>query len=120
MRYSVKPKYRKYVKGYGFLSFARKFGNKHSKKLMESATETGIDAAKTTSKRVDKIADKITSVGKSKKYHKTKKVEEIYILPGRRQQIIDDLKLFWAENAMLLYENVIPKNYEFAWCNFWW
>ena len=26
MRYSTEPKYRKYVKGYGFLSFARKFG----------------------------------------------------------------------------------------------
>ena len=27
MKYSTEPKYRKYVKGYGFLSFARKFGN---------------------------------------------------------------------------------------------
>ena len=26
MRYSTEPKFRKYVKGYGFLSFARKFG----------------------------------------------------------------------------------------------
>ena len=26
MRYSTEPKYRKFVKGYGFLSFARKFG----------------------------------------------------------------------------------------------
>ena len=25
MRYSTEPKFRKYVKGYGFLSFARKF-----------------------------------------------------------------------------------------------
>ena len=28
MRYSLEPKYRKYVQGYGFLSFARKFGDK--------------------------------------------------------------------------------------------
>ena len=28
MRYSLDPKYRKYVQGYGFLSFARKFGDK--------------------------------------------------------------------------------------------
>ena len=27
MRYSIEPKFRKYVKGYGFLSFAKKFGN---------------------------------------------------------------------------------------------
>ena len=76
---------------------------------MDTATKTGIDAAKTTSKRVvqktaeatgdligNKIADKITLVGKSKEKEKekTKKVEEIYIPPEKRQQIIDDLKLF--------------------------
>ena len=107
MRYSTEPKFRKYVKGYGFFSFARKFGDKHGKKLMDTATKTGIDAAKTTSKRVvqktaeatgdligNKIADKITSVGKSKEKEKTKKAEEIYIPPEKRQQIIDDLKLF--------------------------
>ena len=72
---------------------------------MDTATKTGIDAAKTASKRVvqktaeatgdligKKIADKITSIGKSKE--KTNKAEEIYIPPERRQQIIDDLKLF--------------------------
>ena len=52
MRYSTEPKYRKYVKGYGFLSFARKFGDKYDKKLMDTATKTGIDAAKTASKWV--------------------------------------------------------------------
>ena len=103
MRYSTEPRFRKYVKGYGFLSFARKFGNKYGKKLMNTATKTGIDAAKTASKRVvqetaeatgdligNKIADKITSIGKPKEKEKTKKVEEIYIPPEKRQQIIDD------------------------------
>ena len=52
MRYSTEPKYRKYVKRYGFLSFARKFGDKCGKKLMDAATKTGIDAAKTASIRV--------------------------------------------------------------------
>ena len=79
MRYSTEPKYRKYVKGYGFLSFARKSGDKYGKKLMDTATKTGIDAAKTASKRVvqktaeatgyligDKIVDKITSLSKTK------------------------------------------------------
>ena len=47
MRYSTELKLRKYVKEYGFLSFARKFGDKYSKKLMDTATKTGIDAAKT-------------------------------------------------------------------------
>ena len=71
------------------MSFARKFGDEYGKKLMDTATRTGIDAAKTTSKRAvqktaeatgdligNKIADQITSVGKSK--GKTKKVEEIH------------------------------------------
>ena len=47
MRYSTKPGFRKYVKGYGFLPFARKFGDKYGKKLMDTATKTGKDAAKT-------------------------------------------------------------------------
>ena len=112
MRYSLEPKYRKYVQGHGFLPFARKFGDKYGKKLMDTATKTGIDAAKTASKRVvqktaqavwdmieNKTANKITSVGKLKNKEKEKKdetneVEEIYILPEERQQIIDDLRLF--------------------------
>ena len=45
MRYLTELKYRKYVEGYGFLSFARKFGDKCSKKLMDTATKKEIDAA---------------------------------------------------------------------------
>ena len=43
-----------------------------------------------------KIADKINSLGKSKEEEKTKKVEEIYIPPEKKQQIINDLKFVWA------------------------
>ena len=97
MRYSTQPKFRKYVKGYSFLSFVKKFGDKYGKKLMDTVTKTGIDASKTTSKRVvqkaaevtgdligNKIADKITSVGKSKEKEETKKVEEI-LHPTRKK-----------------------------------
>ena len=52
MRYSTEPR-RKYVEGYGFMSFARKFGYKYVKKLMDTAIKTGIDAAKTASERVE-------------------------------------------------------------------
>ena len=106
MRYSTEPRFRKYVKGYGFLSFAKNLGNKYGKKLMDTATKTGMDAAKTASKRVvqktaeatgdligNKIAGKITSIGKPKEMPK-EKLEEIYIPPKKRQQIIDDLRLF--------------------------
>ena len=37
---------------YGSLSFARKFGNKYGKKLMDAAAKTGIDSAKTASIRL--------------------------------------------------------------------
>ena len=107
MRYSIEPKFRKYVKGYGFLLFARKLDNIYGKKLIDTATKTGIVAAKTSSKRVvqktaeargdligNKVADKITSIGKPKEKEKAKEIEEIYIPPEKRQQIIDDLRLF--------------------------
>ena len=107
MRYSTEPKYRKYVKGYGFLSFARRFGDKHGRNLMNTATKTRKDASKTASKRVvqknaeatadlirNKIADKITSLGKTKNNEKEEEREKINIPPEKRQQIIDDLRLF--------------------------
>ena len=52
MRYWTEPRFRKYVKGYVFLSFAKNFGNNYGKKLTDTATKTGIDAAKAASKRV--------------------------------------------------------------------
>ena len=52
MRYSTELKFRKYVKGYGFFPFAKKSGNKYGKRLMDTATKTGMDAAKIASKRV--------------------------------------------------------------------
>ena len=124
MRCSLEPTYRKYVQGYGFLSFARSFGDKYGKKLMNTATKVGTskygkkiiettkkqgsEFAKTAGKRIvetsaeatgdltgNKIADKITSLGKSKNKEKeTSEEEEIIIAPEKRQQIINDLRLF--------------------------
>ena len=72
------------------------------KKLMDTATKTGIDTAKTASKRVvtaeatedlvgNKIAHKSTSISKPKEKKKTKEIEEIYIPPEKKQQMIDYL-----------------------------
>ena len=68
------------------MPFAKKFGNKYGKKLMNTAKKTGMDAAKVASKRVvqknaqatedligNKIVDKITSIGKPKEKEKEKK-----------------------------------------------
>ena len=50
MRYSTEPKntlinFRKYNKGYSILSFGRKLRDKYGKKIMDTATKIGIDAA---------------------------------------------------------------------------
>ena len=91
MRYSTEPRFRKYAKCSGFLSFAKKFVNKYGKKLMDNATKTGINAAKADSKKVvqetakatrdlirNKIADKITSLGTPKEKD-TKEIEKEFI-----------------------------------------
>ena len=81
MRYSIEPRDRKYVKGYGFLSFAKNMGkslsSKYGQKLLDIAKKSTTDAIKTASKRAIKktaeatrdligkrIADKITSISK--------------------------------------------------------
>ena len=118
MRYSIEPRNRVYVKGYGFLLFAKNiaknFSNKYSQKLIDTAKKSATDALKTASKGAiqktteatgdlicNKIADKRTSV--SKKSNKNPPTidedtelttnKERYISPKERQQIIDKLRL---------------------------
>ena len=107
MRYPTDLRFRKCVKGYCFLSFAKMIGNKYGKKLMDTATKTGMDAAKFVSKRVvqktakatgdligNKIADQITLLRKTKSEEKEDERQEIYTPPEKRQRIIDDLRMF--------------------------
>ena len=58
MRYSIEPKDRIYVKGYGFLCFAKNMGknlsNKYVQKLLDSAKKSNTDAIKTASKKEGK------------------------------------------------------------------
>ena len=101
MRYSIEPRERRYFSGYGFLSLAKRFGDKFGDRLIKK----GQDPAKVIAKRAlnktaeatgdligNKIADKISRPKKV-----TKQVidesKEIYIPPDKRQQIIDELKL---------------------------
>ena len=73
MRYSIEPRERRYVEGYGFLSFARTLNDKYGQKLIDSAKKSATDAFKFASKRAiqktaeategligNKITDKIT------------------------------------------------------------
>ena len=102
------------------------FNSKYGKKLTDTAIKTGKDFATTAGKKIvhksaeatgdlvgNKIADKITSMGRSKELGpvvdpavkpRSKKekdetnimeeTQEIYIPPEKRKQIIKDLKLF--------------------------
>ena len=55
MRYSIEPRDRIYVRGYGFLSFAKNIGknlsNKYSQKFIDTAKKSASDAIKTASQR---------------------------------------------------------------------
>ena len=81
MRYPIEPREGIYVKGYGFLLFAKNMGknlnNKYGQKLLDSAKKSTEDAIKTASEKTiqktaeatgdligNQIADKITRVSK--------------------------------------------------------
>ena len=127
MRYSIEPRDRIYVKGYGFLSLAKNIdkslSNKYDQKLLDSAKKSTADAIKTASKRAiqktaeatgdlisNKVADKITSVSKKKPdkelHDNDDETEDVEIVtskkrnisPEERKQIIEELRL-------------VPKNY---------
>ena len=54
IRYPIEPRNRRYVKGYGFLSFAKNIdknvSNKYSQNLVDSAKKFATDAVETASK----------------------------------------------------------------------
>ena len=108
MRYSIEPRERTYVKGYGFMSFARNFSDKYSKSLMDKGIDVSKTFAKTAGKKIlketakatgdligNKIADKITSASKKSQPDEVNNEipKERYISPNKRQKIINELKL---------------------------
>ena len=108
MRYSIKPKDRIFVKGYGFVSFVKNMGthatkvaknlsNKYSQKLIDSTNKSTTYAIKSASKRViqktaeaagDLIGNEIATEEANNELTK-----ERHISPEKRQQIIDELRL---------------------------
>ena len=97
MRYLIEPRERTFVKGYGFLSFARNFNDKCGKSLRNVsktfAKTAGKEILKETAKATgnligNKIADKITAKP-SQKSHDDEVVngvpKERYISPKERQ-----------------------------------
>ena len=58
MCYSIEPRERRYVKGYGFMSFARNFSDKYSKSLMDKRIDVSKKFARTASKKILKKQQK--------------------------------------------------------------
>ena len=123
MRYSLEPRDWVYVKGYGFISFARSMSNRYWKELLDTAKKSATDAIKIASKRTiqktaeatgdligNKTADKITSISKKPSNISNNDDVELtthkkrHISPEERQQIINELRL-------------IPKKDEYFWNN---
>ena len=113
MRYSLEPRDRVYVKGYGFLSFAKNMG-KYGQKRLDTAKKCTTDAIKTVSKKAiqktaeatgdligNKIADTVTSISNKLSNNDSNNNDDVeltthkkrYISPEERQQIINELRL---------------------------
>ena len=127
MRYTFEPRDKIYVKGYGFLSFAKNMGktlsNEYGQKLLHSAKKSTTDVTKTDSKWAiqktaeatgdligNKIADKIISVSKksTKELRNNDETEEDAeitthkkrcISPEEKEQIIEELTLVPKNDA---------------------
>ena len=96
MQYFTEPRTRKYVKGYGFLSFSREC----KKKLLGTA----LDAVKTASKKVahkagqflgNKIADAVTKSSDDKIVkpdENPRNIEKIIIPLEKRDEILNKLR----------------------------
>ena len=122
MTYHTENKARRYVKGYGFMSFAKNLGIKYGKKIINKGisaskiikdseqSKYGQKLKKEATKQLkdkiipaavdvvrSKIADKVTS---GNVLHSLKVKDEeaqerkIIIPPEKRQQIINDLRMF--------------------------
>ena len=101
MCYSIEPRKRIYMKGYGFMSFAKNFSDKYSKSLIDKGIDVSKNFAETAGKRIlkksakatgdligNKIADRITA-----KPIKNDVTNERYVSPEERQEIINKLRL---------------------------
>ena len=82
MRYSIEPRERRYVKGYGFMSFARNVSNKYSKSLMDASKTF----AKTARKKILKETAKATGdlIG-------NKIVDKIIAKPHNKDEVINGI-----------------------------
>ena len=119
MSYSIQPRDRIFVKGYGFLSLThnmrKNWSGKYSQTRLKHTKQSATDALKTVSNRAiqkteeaissltgNEIAGRIMKVSKTstqislktvKHKHDKDTLKKIYECPEERQKIIDDQRL---------------------------
>ena len=126
MRYLTEPRDGRYVKGYGFLPFAKDIGknisSRYSQKLVDRAKKSAADTVKTAIQKTaettgdligNKITDKITSVLKNSS-------RELHLKDCHQMKLImkyqkKNIYLHKKDNKLLmnLDYNGIPKNSKF-------
>ena len=131
MRYSIEPRDKIYVKGYGFLSFAKDIGknlnNKYGQKLFDTAKKSTNDAKKRASKRVvkkiaeatgdligNKTADKITGKVSRKDVSISKKSIKELLINDEDVEITTRKKRYISpeEREQIIDElRLVPKKY---------
>ena len=139
MGYSVQPRDRIFVKGYGFLSFtknmnknigkriSKNLSGKYSQKLFDPAKQTATDAFKTTSKRTiqktaeptgnligNKIANRTTKVSKNSQQNNSETVtnERCKEIPKERYISPEERQEIIDELRLKQYNNGISKNHK--------
>ena len=130
MRYSIEPRDRIYVKGYGFMSFAKNIGknlsNKYSQKIIDTAKKSATDVLKTVSQRAiqktveatgdligNKIVDKITGKASRKDVSISKKSTKKLPTISEDEELSTHKKRYISpeEKQQIIYElRLVPKN----------
>ena len=88
MRCFIGPRTRKYVKGYGFLSFARKY----RKQLLNSGLGVSKKVVHKAGEFIgNKIADRVIKANNDN-MEKQEPVKEIIVLPEKREEMLDKFR----------------------------
>ena len=131
MRYSIEPRDRIYVKGYGFMSFAKNISknltNKYIQKIIDTAKKSATDAIKIASQRAiqksaeatsdfvgNKIADKITGKASPKDVSISKKSVKNLLVINEDTELSTHKKRYISpeERQQIIDElKLVPKNY---------
>ena len=99
-RYSIEPRTRKYVKGYVFLSFA--------KKCKKQLLDTGLDGVKAASKKVvhkageflgNNIVDAVAKLN-GDKIEKQEPVDQIIIPPEKKMKSYTNLEKYYKNGTL--------------------